>query len=106
MPLIASGGTIKTVNGKPAVDFNSDYLDTSDVQLNPNGEVNILAVSQWDAVNTNQIVGNQFGADNSERNWYYWAKARAYCLYTITLEPCRQRLKIQQAQLQVIHNTS
>jgi len=74
-PEIASAGTIHTVNGKPAVLFANDYLDTSAVQINPNGEVNVLSVSQWDNNTSDMIVANQFGSSNAARNFYYRMKS-------------------------------
>jgi hypothetical protein len=73
-PEIASAGTIHTVNGKPAVLFANDYLDTADVQLNPNGEVNVLAVSQFDSTTSFMQVANQMGSSNGQRNFYYRMK--------------------------------
>ena len=75
MPIIASSGVIQTVNGLPAVKFSGDILDSTSVQINPNGEVNLLAVSQWDNTNQNMIVGNQFYTSNAARNWYYWMRS-------------------------------
>jgi len=74
-PFIASAGTIHEVNDKPAVKFSNDYLDTSAVQINPNGEVNLLAVSQWDINTSDMIVANQFGSSNAARNFYYRMKS-------------------------------
>lgn len=73
-PEIASAGTIHTVNGKPAVLFANKYLDTADVQLNPNGEVNVLAVSQFDNTTSFLQVANQMGSNNAQRNFYYRMK--------------------------------
>ena len=75
MPVIATGGTVKTVNGKPAIDFNSDYLDTTAFAPNPNGALNYLAVSQWDSTTVANVVASQFGSNTTtERNFYYRTK--------------------------------
>lgn len=74
-PHITTSGTLETVNGKPAIYFDGDYLDTSAFSPNPNGEMNYLAVSQWDSTTDFAMVANQFGGTTSERNFYYWMRS-------------------------------
>jgi hypothetical protein len=74
-PSIAVGGTIHTINNIPAVLFANDYMDTAAFAPNPNGEVNILAVSQWDNTTMDMIVANQFGSSTTTRNYYYRMKS-------------------------------
>lgn len=70
-PQIASAGTIHTVNGKPAVLFANDYLDTTAVALNPNGEVNTAVVMQFDNVASRQTFASQWGASAINRNFVF-----------------------------------
>ncbi len=70
-PYIASSGSIYEVNGKPAIYFASDYLDTSSVALNPNGEVNAAAVVQFDTVSARQCVASQWHAVTSLQNFFF-----------------------------------
>lgn len=71
-PEIASSGTIHEVNGKPAVLFANNYLDTaSSVALNPNGEVNAAAVMQFDNVTSRQCVASQWNASSILQNFFF-----------------------------------
>jgi hypothetical protein len=71
-PEIATAGTIHEVNGKPAVLFANDYLDTaSSVALNPNGEVNTAAVMQFDNVTARQCVASQWDASSILQNFFF-----------------------------------
>ena len=53
MPKIAEAGVVLTVNGKPAIDWNTDQLDTASFAPNPNGAYNFALVSQYDFVTPN-----------------------------------------------------
>jgi len=70
-PEIASAGTIHEVNGKPALLFANDYLDTLAVALNPNGEVNTAVVMQFDNVTARQTFASQWGASAINRNFVF-----------------------------------
>jgi hypothetical protein len=70
-PEIASAGTIHEVNGKPAILFANNYLDTSAVALNPNGEVNTAVVMQFDNVTARQTFASQWGASAINRNFVF-----------------------------------
>mgnify|MGYP000135568157 CR=1 FL=1 len=71
-PEIASAGTIHEVNGKPALLFANNYLDsTSAVALNPNGEVNTAAVMQFDNVTSRQCVASQWDASSINQNFFF-----------------------------------
>lgn len=70
-PEIASAGTVHTVNGKPAVLFANNYLDTASVALNPNGQVNAAAVVQFDNVTSRQSYASQWSSTASLQNFFF-----------------------------------
>lgn len=70
-PEIASAGTVHTVNGKPAVLFANNYLDTASVALNPNGQVNAAAVVQFDNVTSRQSFASQWSSTASLQNFFF-----------------------------------
>lgn len=70
-PFIALSGTIYEVNGKPAIKFSSDYLDTAAFAPNPNDAVNQIFVCQFDNVNTRHCVASQWSTSSSTQNWVF-----------------------------------
>lgn len=70
-PFIAVAGTIYVLNGKPAVKFSSDYLDTAAFAPNPNDAVNQLYVCQFDNVNTRHCVASQWSTSSSTQNYVF-----------------------------------
>lgn len=70
-PFIATSGTIHEVNGKPAVLFAGDYLDTAAFAPNPNDAVNQVFVCQFDNVNTRHCVASQWSTSSSTQNWVF-----------------------------------
>ena len=70
-PYIALSGTIHEINGKPAIKFASDYLDTAAFAPNPNDAVNQVFVCQFDNVNTRHCVASQWSTSTSTQNWVF-----------------------------------
>ena len=69
-PKIFSSGFTLYVNSKPAVYFDGDYLDTSAFAPNPNHEVNLAGVVQFDNVTSRQSAASQWGG-SGQQNFFF-----------------------------------
>ena len=69
-PQIYDSGGVFTVNGKPAVYFDGDYLDTAAFGPNPNGKVNAAGVVQFDNVTSRQSAASQWGG-SGQQNFFF-----------------------------------
>ena len=69
-PKIYESGATLLVNGKPAMYFNGDYLDTSAFAPNPNHEVNAAGVVQFDNVTSRQSAASQWGG-SGQQNFFF-----------------------------------
>jgi len=70
-PQIVASGSVVTVNGKPAVDFNgtSHYMDKASVTLNPssNAVLTFAGVFQLDTVSSGQYIAAQWNGTTSNQ---------------------------------------
>lgn len=69
MPKIAEAGVVLTVNGKPAIDWNTDNLDTASFAPNPNGAYNFAMVSQYDVINITQASATGWASSTGHQNY-------------------------------------
>ena len=69
-PQIYDSSGVFTVNGKPAVYFDDDYLDTAAFAPNPNHEVNAAGVVQFDNVTSRQSAASQWGG-SGQQNFFF-----------------------------------
>lgn len=70
-PQIYDSAGVFTVNGKPAVYFDGDYLDTAAFAPNPSGKVNAAAVVQFDGITTRQSAASQWGSTSGQQNFFF-----------------------------------
>lgn len=70
-PQIYNSGSVFTVNGKPAIRFFNDYLDTASFAPNPNGAVNAAAVVQFSSISTRQSAASQWGSSSGQQNFFF-----------------------------------
>lgn len=70
-PQIAKGGNINMVNSLPAIDFESNYLDTTAFATNPNGAVNQAVVVQFDTTATRQTAFSQWSSTAANQNFVF-----------------------------------
>ena len=69
MPKIAAAGVVHTVNGKPAIDWNTDNLDTASFAPNPNGAYNFAMVSQYDFITSTQCSASGWASSTGNQNY-------------------------------------
>jgi hypothetical protein len=71
LPRITISGTLQTANGKPAVYFDDDRLDTSAFSQNPNGAYNFAVVNQYDSVTSGMGTANSWSSTSTLQNYQH-----------------------------------
>lgn len=71
LPRITISGTLQTVNGKPAIYFDDDRLDTSAFSPNPNGAYNFAVVNQYDSVTSGMGTANSWSSTSTLQNYQH-----------------------------------